>query len=120
VAWLGPAIGPREYEVGSDVRDAFVFHDLVAHDSGHADPAAIDAFELRANAKYLADLYHLARRRLERVGVTDVHGGDACTYTERKRFFSLSGFQRGVAPLVNGGANNPHAKPVYFEYLPTN
>ena len=89
VAWLGPAIGPREYEVGSDVRDAFVFHDLVATDIAHADPAAIDAFELRANGKYLADLYHLARRRLERVGVTDVHGGDACTYTERKRFFSF-------------------------------
>jgi YfiH family protein len=84
VAWLGPAIGPREYEVGSDVRDAFV-----AHDSAHADPAAIDAFEARANGKYLADLYHLARRRLERVGVTDVHGGDACTFIERERFFSF-------------------------------
>ena len=89
VAWLGPAIGPRAYEVGSDVRDAFVFGDSVAHDSAHADPAAIDAFEARANGKYLADLYHLARRRLERVGVTDVHGGDACTFGERERFFSF-------------------------------
>jgi len=88
VAWLGPAIGPREYEVGSDVRDAFVAHDAT-YGAAHADPAAIDAFEPRLNGKYLADLYHLARRRLERVGVTDVHGGDACTFIERERFFSF-------------------------------
>lgn len=88
VAWLGPAIGPREYEVGSDVRDVFVAHDAT-YGEAHADQAAIDAFEARANGKYLADLYHLARRRLERVGVTDVHGGDACTFSEKERFFSF-------------------------------
>lgn len=98
LAWLGPAIGPRAYEVGADVRDAFVANeghgdngdkDGLGDHGDHGDPAVIDAFEPRVNGKYLADLYHLARRRLEHMGVTDVYGGDACTFGEPARFFSF-------------------------------
>lgn len=49
----------------------------------------IDAFAPRLNGKFLADLYHLARRRLQHMGVTDVYGGDACTFGEPERFFSF-------------------------------
>lgn len=78
LAWLGPAIGPRVYEVGAEVRSA-----LLA-----ADPGAEAAFAARGNGKYLADLYALARRRLAAAGVTEVRGGGFCTYSDRDRFFS--------------------------------
>ena len=78
VAWLGPAIGPDAFEVGVDVRDAFV--------TGDADAAS--AFRPKASGKWWADLYALARRRLARCGVHDVHGGGLCTFSEPERFFS--------------------------------
>jgi YfiH family protein len=78
VAWLGPAIGPRAYEVGQDVHDAFVA----------ADPDAAQAFAPRGAGRYLADLYALARRRLAAAGVAAVHGGGFCTHAERDRFYS--------------------------------
>jgi YfiH family protein len=78
VAWLGPAIGPRAYEVGQDVHDAFVA----------ADAGAAAAFAALGRGKYLADLYALARRRLAAAGVTTVHGGGFCTHAERERFYS--------------------------------
>ena len=77
VAYLGPAIGPRAYEVGEDVREVFI-----------ARSAAVgDAFEPIGRGKYLADLYRLARQRLTEAGVTAVGGGDFCTYTD-PRFYS--------------------------------
>ena len=78
VAWLGPAIGPQAFEVGADVRDAFV--------TGDADAAS--AFRVKAPGKWWADLYSLARRRLARCGVHDVHGGGLCTFSTPERFFS--------------------------------
>jgi len=78
LAWLGPGIGPRAYEVGSDVRDRFVSQ----------DPAAARAFADRGDGKYLADLYALARQRLAAAGVTAVYGGRFCTYSEPERFYS--------------------------------
>jgi hypothetical protein len=78
LAWLGPAIGPSAFEVGPEVREAFV--------SGHEESAG--AFAPRAEHKFTADLYALARLRLERAGVASVSGGGFCTYTERGRFFS--------------------------------
>ncbi|KDB07330.1 Multi-copper polyphenol oxidoreductase, laccase [Burkholderia sp. lig30] len=84
-AFLGPAIGPQAFEVGADVRDAFLD---TAPQSEHDDTnhafAAIDG----APGKYLADLYALARLRLARAGVTRVSGGDACTFAEQARFYS--------------------------------
>ena len=78
VAWLGPAIGPRMFEVGADVFDAFC-----ATDSG-----AASCFAPHRDGKWLADLYGLAKRRLVRAGVTTVAGGGHCTMTESDRFFS--------------------------------
>ena len=78
LAWLGPAIGPDAFEVGAEVRAAFVAHDA----------AAAAAFVPIADGKYLADLYTLARQRLAALGCTAVYGGDTCTVIERERFFS--------------------------------
>ena len=78
LAWLGPAIGPRAFEVGADV--------LAAH--GAADPGADACFAPLRPGKWLADLYALARRRLARGGVEAVYGGDRCTLTERGVFHS--------------------------------
>jgi len=78
IAWLGPAIGPAAFEVGDDVRVAFL-----AHDSG-----AADAFAPNARGRWQCDLYTLARRNLARLGVREVHGGGYCTYNEEERFFS--------------------------------
>ncbi|MCG9116127.1 peptidoglycan editing factor PgeF [Laribacter hongkongensis] len=78
LAWLGPAIGPDAFEVGPEVRAAFMAH----------DPTAASAFTAIPDGKYLADIYLLARQRLNACGVTEVHGGDACTVTERERYFS--------------------------------
>lgn len=80
--WLGPAIGPRAFEVGADVREAFI----------ERDPAHEAAFVPRDTpGKYSADLYALARRELERgrpTGAVHVSGGDRCTVTEAERFHS--------------------------------
>jgi YfiH family protein len=78
IAWMGPTIGPEVFEVGPEVREAFMA----------ADPEAQAAFRSHKPGKYLADLYHLARQRLARAGVRSVHGGESCTYTEADRFFS--------------------------------
>lgn len=78
LAWLGPAIGPDAYEVGEEVRTAFVAH----------DPEAASAFRECAPGKWLADMYALARQRLAAMGVTAVSGSGFCTYRERERFFS--------------------------------
>jgi polyphenol oxidase len=79
LAYLGPAIGPRAFEVGPEVRAEFIA----------ADTQAAAAFQpLPGSDKYLADLYLLARQRLARVGVTRVYGGDYCTYSEPQRFYS--------------------------------
>ena len=78
LVWLGPAIGPQSFEVGAEVRDAF----LASH------PQAELAFRASANpGKFLADLYSLARIRLAAAGVTAVYGGGLDTYTD-PRFFS--------------------------------
>ncbi len=84
-AWMGPAIGPSQFEVGSDVLDSFA-----------AGAAPAEAAQVRAafqpfpgrEGKYLADIYALARLFLARDGVTRVSGGTYCTATERERFFS--------------------------------
>ena len=73
-AWLGPAIGPRVYEVGEDVRAAI------------GEPAG--AFRETRPGHWLLDLYRVARARLEAKGVQRIYGGGYCTYTERERFFS--------------------------------
>jgi YfiH family protein len=83
LAWLGPCIGPTAFEVGDEVRAAFV----------GAAPAAAVAFQARGTqGKWLADLPALARQRLASVGVPAVHGNDGsaawCTVSQPSRFFS--------------------------------
>jgi polyphenol oxidase len=78
LAWLGPAIGPRHFEVGEEVRAAF---------TGPAADSA-SAFVRNARGRWQCDLYALARRRLAALGVCAVHGGGWCTFADASRFFS--------------------------------
>jgi YfiH family protein len=78
IAWLGPAIGPKHFEVGEEVRRAFL-----AHDAG-----AAGAFAANTRARWQCDLAGLARRRLAALGVAAVFGGDSCTYADAGSFFS--------------------------------
>lgn len=78
IAWMGPTIGPTAFEVGPEVRDTFLA----------SDPDAGGAFKAHVPGKYMADLYALARRRLERAGVGGIFGGGFCTYRDSERFFS--------------------------------
>jgi YfiH family protein len=78
LAWLGPAIGPASYEVGAEVRDAFL----------QSDPSAEVVFQANRPGHWLLDLYAAARTRLRRAGVTAISGGDLCTLSDRERFFS--------------------------------
>ena len=79
LAWLGPTIGQDNFEVGDDVRSAFVLR----------DPDAASAFETNVRGRWQCDLYALARRRLSALGVQDVFGGGWCTYADAARFFSF-------------------------------
>jgi len=78
MAWLGPAISQDAFEVGDEVRAMFVA----------AQPQASSAFIPGQSGKWFADLYALARLRLNALGVTQIHGGGYCTYRDSKRFFS--------------------------------
>ncbi len=78
LAWLGPAIGPEQFEVGAEVRAAFMA----------VDPGAEAAFRPHISGKFLADIYRLARLRLTALGVTAIHGGDFCTVSDARRFYS--------------------------------
>jgi len=78
LAWLGPTISQEHFEVGSEVRDAFIARQA----------QAAEAFLAQGHGKYLADLYLLAHQRLSALGVVRIFGGTHCTYRERARFFS--------------------------------
>lgn len=78
VAWLGPAISQPAFEVGDEVRQAFL----------GPDPGADGCFAANARGRWQADLYGLARRRLARLGVADVSGGGRCTFGEPELYYS--------------------------------
>ena len=78
LAWLGPAIGSAAFEVGEEVRAAFLKLD--------ADNAG--CFQPSPAGRWLADIYALARRQLRRLGVPAIYGGVCCTFSEPERFFS--------------------------------
>ncbi len=97
LAWLGPAIGPASFEVGPEVRVAFI----------QRDTQAAQAFRGAREGKYLADIYQLARLRLLRLGVAAVYGGGFCTVTDSARFFSYrrdgaTGRMASLIWLANG------------------
>lgn len=79
IAWLGPAIGPANFEVGSEVRAAFV----------ERDPVAAEAFQDSRPGHWHADLYALARLRLASCGVDAVYGGGLCAFADAERFYSF-------------------------------
>ncbi|MEZ5504246.1 MAG: peptidoglycan editing factor PgeF [Halioglobus sp.] len=85
LAWLGPAIGPAAFEVGPEVRAAFLA--AAGPTRARTIAAAFSPSPARQD-HYLADLYALARVRLGDCGVSRVHGGDWCTYRDPERFFS--------------------------------
>lgn len=78
MVWLGPAAGPAAYEIGTDVRDAFIHHDKQAE----------TAFLQTRENHWKVDLYQLARMRLQSMGVTKIYGGEHCTISEAGKFFS--------------------------------
>jgi len=78
LVWLGPAISQAAFEVGDEVRDAFLAH----------DPMAGTCFEANVRGRWQADLYELARQRLRAAGVRAVTGGEFCTYGDEERFHS--------------------------------
>jgi YfiH family protein len=86
MAWLGPAISQRAFEVGAEVRDEFVAADPVAADA--FIPSPLQGEGRGESSKYLADIYALARLRLSAMGITQIYGGDRCTYSEPEQFFS--------------------------------
>lgn len=79
MAWLGPAIGPNAFEVGTEVRDAFISH------AREAEPA----FRAATDDKWLGDIYLLAKQHLHNLGAEHIYGGGLCTYTDQARFFSF-------------------------------
>ncbi len=78
LVWLSPAIGPQVFEVGDEVYQQFVAHDAQAS----------LAFKRKQNNRWLADIYLLAQQRLNTYGVTQISGGDFCTYSNPEQFYS--------------------------------
>ncbi len=78
MVWMGPAIGPHCFEVGEDVRRAFM----------HKSAEFAQAFSPHAQNKYLLDIYRLARQILEKQGVNKIFGGNYCTLSDEEKFFS--------------------------------
>ena len=95
LAYLGPAIGPAAFEVGAEVRAAFIAEDPQSE-------AAFAKDKMGKPGKFYADLYALARQRLARSGVRQVYGGGYCTYTEAERFYSYrrDGLTGRMASLI--------------------
>lgn len=94
IAWLGPAAGPDHYEIGADVREAFLAH----------SPTAGAAFTATRPGHWRVDLYALARQRLLAAGMrpADIHGGNLCTIADPARWFSHRRDRRSgrIATLV--------------------
>lgn len=79
LVWLGPAIGPQKFEVGNDVYHAFTDH----------DPDSLSCFTSTATDKWLANLYQLAKVRLNRLGINQIYGGEYCTHSQSELFYSF-------------------------------
>lgn len=90
-AWLGPAIGPQAFEVGAEVREAFLAHDVQA-----------DAAFRPVGDKFFANIWQLARQRLQAAGVHSISGSQRCTFTEANDFFSYrrDGITGRMATLI--------------------
>ncbi len=78
IAWFGPAIGPEQFEVGDEVRTAFT----------KENSATIQAFKPSPDGRWLANIYTLARLRLQQAGVKSISGGGFCTFSNARDFYS--------------------------------
>ncbi|QEH08332.1 peptidoglycan editing factor PgeF [Histophilus somni] len=80
IAWLGVAIGPKFFQVGKEVVEQFIAK----------DPQAKNAFtpDREQENKFLGNLYQIAKQRLNALGITEIYGGEHCTYSDKERFFS--------------------------------
>jgi YfiH family protein len=111
LAWLGPCIGPWQFEVGADVLQAFGHE--VGHEVGEAPAVDFDHFKFRPRPdgapRWLADLQGLARARLQRLGLSSISADEACTFEEASRFFSFRRDGRG------GGASGRMAAAIWIE-----
>jgi polyphenol oxidase len=90
MAWLGPAISQTAFEVGAEVRDCFVAQNPSTAAAFKPSPPPGEGLnaERSTSKKFHADLYTLARLRLQALGITQIYGGDRCTYHESDTFFS--------------------------------
>lgn len=95
LAWMGAAIGPEAFEVGEDVRQTFIQQHSEAAAAFVPHPSGVPG-------KWLADIYQLARNRLNRVGVQAIYGGGRCTFTEAGHFYSFrrEGITGRMASLI--------------------
>lgn len=78
LVWLGPAISPNAFIVGEEVLQTFIDN----------DPAAISAFQPFGNKQWQASIYKLAQQRLHKLGITTIYGGNYCTFSDKRRFYS--------------------------------
>jgi YfiH family protein len=92
IAWLGPAIAPDYFEVGEEVRTQFC----------ERDERAAAAFVRNERQRWQCDLFRLARQRLERLNVHSIHGGDRCSFSEKRSFYSYrrDGVTGRIAALI--------------------
>jgi YfiH family protein len=96
LVWLGPAISQKYFEVGSDIKNAFCKKHKTAE----------KAFHKTSKDKYFADIYHLAKIRLEACGIHQIYGGsisdDFCTFEDTKNYFSYrrDGLTGRMASLI--------------------
>ena len=99
LAWLGPAIGPHAYEVGEDVREAFLYRDADAH----------MAFQPSRPGHWWMDIYQLARQQLAQQGVSEVYGGNHCTFQNTDNFYSYrrDGVTGRMASVIWFESNGP-------------
>ena len=80
IAWFGPAIGPNAFQVGKEVIEQFMAFDPIAETAFRPDP--------NESGKYLGNLYQIATQRLNKLGITQIYGGEHCTFNEKESFFS--------------------------------
>jgi YfiH family protein len=91
LAWMGPAIGPERFEVRKDVYDIFINH----------DSAAESAFTEFAENHWLANIYTLARQRLQNFGISEIYGGEHCTHSNEEDFFSYRRDGKIVGSIIS-------------------
>lgn len=91
LVWLGPAIGPEKFEIRRDVYDIFT----------KSDAESKKGFTIFSDESWLANIYSLAKIRLERCGILQIYGGRLCTYTDPDRFFSYRRDKEKTGSMVS-------------------